>query len=82
MTIVVRCVLAASLSIVVCSCGGGPNANEFGQGCNAQQGTTCQRYTSPLDVAGQIPFNPDFNSTTGVTTTEILWNFFAAHPKL
>jgi polyhydroxybutyrate depolymerase len=39
-------------------------------------------YTSPMDVAGQIPFNPHFNSTTGVTTTEILWNFFAAHPKL
>jgi polyhydroxybutyrate depolymerase len=39
-------------------------------------------YTNPMDVAGQIPFNPDFNSTTGITTTEILWNFFAAHPKL
>ncbi len=39
-------------------------------------------YTIPMNVAGQVPFNPDFNSATGITTTEILWNFFAAHPKL
>jgi len=38
-------------------------------------------YTVPMNVTGQIPFNPDFNSTTGVTTTNILWNFFAAHPR-
>jgi poly(3-hydroxybutyrate) depolymerase len=45
-------------------------------------GGTHTWYTGPMDVAGQIPFNPDFNSTTGITTTEVLWNFFAAHPKL
>lgn len=38
-------------------------------------------YTVPMNVMGQIPFNPDFNPTTGVTTTNILWNFLAAHPK-
>ena len=26
-------------------------------------------------------FNPNFNSTTGVLSNDIVWNFFAAHPK-
>lgn len=38
-------------------------------------------YTTPMNVAGQVPYNPDFSATTGVTTDEILWKFFAAHPK-
>jgi polyhydroxybutyrate depolymerase len=38
-------------------------------------------YTVPMNVLGQVPFNPDFNSTTGVTTDDILWNFFSMHPK-
>jgi polyhydroxybutyrate depolymerase len=38
-------------------------------------------YTVPMNVSGQSPFNPNFNATTGVTTDDILWNFFAAHPK-
>jgi polyhydroxybutyrate depolymerase len=38
-------------------------------------------YTVPMNVSGQVPFNPDFNSSTGITTTDILWNFFATHPK-
>jgi polyhydroxybutyrate depolymerase len=38
-------------------------------------------YTVPMNVSGQTPFNPDFNATTGVTTDDILWNFFVAHPK-
>ena len=38
-------------------------------------------YTVPMDVSGQVPFNPDFNSNTGITTRDILWNFFSAHPK-
>ena len=38
-------------------------------------------YTVSMNVPGQVPFNPDFNSTTGITTTDILWNFLAAHPK-
>ena len=37
--------------------------------------------TGPMDDPSQVPFNPGFNSTTGITTTDILWNFFAAHPK-
>lgn len=27
------------------------------------------------------PYNPNFNETTGITTNDIIWNFFAAHPK-
>ena len=38
--------------------------------------------TAPMNVQGQEPYNPAFDSTTGITTSEILWNFFAAHPKL
>ena len=38
-------------------------------------------YTVPMNIAGQSPYNPDFNATTGVTTDDILWNFFASHPK-
>lgn len=38
-------------------------------------------YTVPMNVPGQVPFNPGFNSTTGITTIDILWNFFASHPK-
>jgi hypothetical protein len=34
-----------------------------------------------MNVAGQTPFNPAFNSTTGLTTDDIIWNFFASHPK-
>ncbi|HEV3214071.1 MAG TPA: PHB depolymerase family esterase [Vicinamibacterales bacterium] len=37
--------------------------------------------TVPMNVPGQAPFNPNFNGATGVTTRDILWNFFAAHPK-
>jgi poly(3-hydroxybutyrate) depolymerase len=39
-------------------------------------------YTTPMNVLGATPYNPDFNSTTGVTTDDILWNFFSSHPKL
>jgi polyhydroxybutyrate depolymerase len=38
-------------------------------------------YTVPMNVAGQMPYNPSFDATTGVTTDDILWRFFAAHPK-
>jgi polyhydroxybutyrate depolymerase len=38
-------------------------------------------YSSPMNVSGQVPFNPDFDATTGITTTDIVWNFFAAHAK-
>jgi poly(3-hydroxybutyrate) depolymerase len=44
-------------------------------------GGTHEWYLTPMNVAGQIPYNPDFDSTTGVTTNDILANFFAAHPK-
>jgi polyhydroxybutyrate depolymerase len=38
-------------------------------------------YTVPMNVPGQVPFNPDFNSVTGITTNDILWKFFSSHPK-
>jgi hypothetical protein len=37
--------------------------------------------TIPMNVFGQVPFNPNFDGTTGITTRDIIWNFFAAHPK-
>jgi polyhydroxybutyrate depolymerase len=39
-------------------------------------------YSTALNVSDRIPFNPDFDATTGITTNDIAWNFFAAHPKL
>ncbi|HWM67536.1 MAG TPA: PHB depolymerase family esterase [Steroidobacteraceae bacterium] len=36
---------------------------------------------NPMNVPGQIPFNPDLNRHTGVTTNDILWRFFVEHPK-
>jgi hypothetical protein len=36
---------------------------------------------NPLNVPGQVPFNPDLNRHTGVTTNDILWKFFSEHPK-
>lgn len=33
------------------------------------------------NVAGQTPYNPDFDASTGITSDDILWRFFAAHPK-
>ena len=38
-------------------------------------------YGTPLNVPGQVPFNPDLNATTGVTTNDIVWNFLAGHSK-
>jgi polyhydroxybutyrate depolymerase len=37
--------------------------------------------TSPMNDPNHTPYNPAFDSSTGITTSEILWNFFAAHPK-
>jgi polyhydroxybutyrate depolymerase len=37
-------------------------------------------YTIPMN-AGSSPFNPSFDATSGVTTVDIVWNFFATHPK-
>lgn len=38
-------------------------------------------YSVPMNVSGQAPYNPDFDSSTGIVTSNIIWNFFAAHPK-
>jgi len=45
------------------------------------EGGVHQWYLSPLNIAGQTPFNPDLNAATGVTTDDIIWNFFAGHPR-
>jgi polyhydroxybutyrate depolymerase len=37
-------------------------------------------YTIPMNT-GSSPFNPSFDATSGVTTADIVWNFFATHPK-
>jgi len=39
-------------------------------------------YGGLLNVVGQTPFNPDLDAATGVTINAVIWNFFAAHPKL
>jgi len=38
-------------------------------------------YSTPMNVAGQVPFNPAFNAATGVTTNDIIWNFFSSHSR-
>jgi polyhydroxybutyrate depolymerase len=38
-------------------------------------------YTVPMNVSGQVPYNPGFDSNTGVTTRDVLWSFFVTHPK-
>lgn len=38
-------------------------------------------YVQPMSDPGQVPYNPDFDITTGVTTDDLIWNFFAGHPK-
>jgi polyhydroxybutyrate depolymerase len=38
-------------------------------------------YTNPMNDPTGTPYNPAFNSTTGVRTSEIIWNFFVAHPS-
>jgi polyhydroxybutyrate depolymerase len=38
-------------------------------------------YGTPLNVPGQIPFNPDLDASTGTFVNDVIWNFFAAHPK-
>jgi len=45
------------------------------------EGGVHQWYTIPMNVVGRTPYNPDFNASTGVTTNDILWKFFAGHPK-
>jgi polyhydroxybutyrate depolymerase len=57
-------------------CGGGAEVQFY-----RLQGGVHQWYLGPLNIAGQSPFNPDLTAATGVTTDDIIWNFFAAHPK-
>jgi polyhydroxybutyrate depolymerase len=38
-------------------------------------------YNTPMNTPGQVPYNPKFTNSTGVSTDDILWNFFVAHSK-
>jgi poly(3-hydroxybutyrate) depolymerase len=43
---------------------------------------TAGRWSVPLDGSMPVsPYNAQFNATTGLTTNDVIWNFFAAHPK-
>jgi polyhydroxybutyrate depolymerase len=47
-------------------------------------GGTHTWYQVPMNVppgTSSQPYNPNLNSATGVSTDDILWNFFASHPK-
>jgi polyhydroxybutyrate depolymerase len=35
----------------------------------------------PMNIPGELPFNPEFDRETGTTTNDILWKFFSGHPK-
>lgn len=38
-------------------------------------------YQTPMNVPGQIPFNPTLTGTTGTTINDIIWNFFKSHSR-
>jgi hypothetical protein len=38
-------------------------------------------YANPMNTPGQLPFNPQLTGGTGVTTNDIIWNFFKAHSR-
>jgi len=38
-------------------------------------------YANPMNVPGQVPFNPQLTGATGLTTNDILWRFFVAHSR-
>ncbi len=44
-------------------------------------GGTHAWYSGAMNNPTQAPYNPAFDSNTGITTTDILWGFFASHPK-
>jgi polyhydroxybutyrate depolymerase len=66
-----------------------PVVTKRGQSCSAGTAVTLYRllgarhnwYGTLLNVPGQVPFNPDLGASTGVTTNDVIWNFFDAHPK-
>lgn len=66
-----------------------PISEKHATGCNGVAEVTFYRLIGgthawqsvPMNIAGQAPYNPAFDSSTGLVTDDILWNFFAAHPK-
>jgi polyhydroxybutyrate depolymerase len=39
------------------------------------------QHVTAMQDADLSSYNPDFNAATGTHTNDVLWNFFAAHPK-
>jgi uncharacterized protein (TIGR03437 family) len=73
--------------------GGSLTANTIRTATSCQKGTevasyelaggTHQWYDTPMNNPAVQPYNSSFtNPLPGITTDDILWNFFAAHPKL
>ncbi|GAC1574426.1 MAG: hypothetical protein NVS3B20_06080 [Polyangiales bacterium] len=50
-------------------------------GGNHQPYTTAVPLNDPTKTGPAQPYNSHFNATTGITQPEIVWNFFANHPK-
>src|SRR5262245_26983598 len=75
----------------LCDPQGNPTSvvTKHGQSCSAGTAVTLYRligarhawYGTPLNLLGQAPFNPDLDASTGITTNDVIWNFFNAHPK-
>ena len=58
------------------SCAGGTEVKFY-----KLEGGVHDWYTVPMNVPGSSPFNPAFDARSGITTDDVVWNFFAAHPK-
>jgi poly(3-hydroxybutyrate) depolymerase len=44
-------------------------------------GGTHAWYNTPMNVAGQVPYNPNLNSSSGVVTDDVLWIHLLSHRK-
>ena len=68
-----------------------PSALTRKQGLSCKQHTAVRLYRllggqdfwnlNPMNVPGKVPFSPDLDARTGVTTNDIIWKFFEDHPK-
>ncbi|MBV8894813.1 MAG: hypothetical protein JO266_23025 [Acidobacteria bacterium] len=86
-----RCGLTTSNTF--CTGFGGPLTNvteRHGTVCNGRPAVTIYElvggqhawYDTPMNDPTKTPYNPNFaNPLPGIVTDDILWNFFAAHPK-
>jgi polyhydroxybutyrate depolymerase len=84
---------ASTTSSTFCTGLGGSVTNvtaRYGTKCNGETtviiyelvGGQHAWYSSPMNDPTQVPYNPGFaNPLPGIVTDDILWNFFATHPK-